>query len=93
MAGYDGLIMPTVAVVPPPMTALETDEEYVRLNRLCLRNTLVANFLNGCAISLPMHEPGAAPAGLMLMAPEGWDRRVFSVAAAIEPILREAASP
>jgi aspartyl-tRNA(Asn)/glutamyl-tRNA(Gln) amidotransferase subunit A len=91
--GYDGLIMPTVPLAPPPMTALEGDEEYARLNLLCLRNTTVGNFVNGCAISLPIHAPGAPPAGLMIMAPEGWDERLFSVAAALEPIVCPPSAP
>ena len=92
MAGYDGLIMPTSPLVPPLMSAFDRDEEYARLNFLCLRNTSVANFLNGSAISLPVHEPGRAPAGLMIMAPHGLDRQLFSVAAALEAVFREAAS-
>ena len=92
MAGYDGLLMPTSPLVPPLMSAFATDEEYARLNFLCLRNTAVANFLNGTAISLPIHEPGEAPAGLMIMAPHGFDRQLFSVAAALEAVFRDAAS-
>ena len=51
---------------------------------MSLRNTYVGNFLNGCAISLPMQEEGAAPCGLMAMAPWGNDRNLFGVAAALE---------
>jgi aspartyl-tRNA(Asn)/glutamyl-tRNA(Gln) amidotransferase subunit A len=89
MAGYDGLVLPTVAIIPPPMTAFESDEDYARLNFLCLRNTFVASFLNGNAISLPVHEPGAAPVGLMIMTPWGRDQNLFSIAATLEPLLRE----
>jgi aspartyl-tRNA(Asn)/glutamyl-tRNA(Gln) amidotransferase subunit A len=51
---------------------------------MSLRNTYVGNFLNGCAISLPMHAEGTAPSGLMAMAPWGKDRTLFGVAAAVE---------
>ena len=52
-------------------------------NAAMLRNPAAVNFLDGCAISLPMHGPGEAPCGLMAMAPHGHDRALFGVAAAI----------
>jgi hypothetical protein len=45
------------------------------------------NLIDGCAISVPMHEEDAAPAGLMLAAPAGRDHRLLQVAAAVERIL------
>ena len=54
---------------------------------MSLRNTYVGNFLDGCAISLPMHGRGEAPSGLMAMAPWGRDRDLFGVAAALESVL------
>ncbi|MGH6802101.1 MAG: amidase [Methyloceanibacter sp.] len=89
MAGFDGLIMPTSPLIPPLMSAFDRDEEYARLNFLCLRNTSVANFLDGSAISLPIHERNRAPVGLMTMAPRGRDRQLFSVAAALETVFRD----
>jgi aspartyl-tRNA(Asn)/glutamyl-tRNA(Gln) amidotransferase subunit A len=74
------------------MSAFDKDEEYARLNFLCIRNTSVANFLNGSAISLPIHERTRAPVGLMIMAPHGRDRQLFSVAAAVEAVILEASS-
>jgi aspartyl-tRNA(Asn)/glutamyl-tRNA(Gln) amidotransferase subunit A len=87
MAGFDALIMPTSPNVPPPITALATDEEYARLNFLSLKNTFLGNFLDRCAISLPMHAPDEPPAGLMLMAAWGRDRQLFAVAQAAETAL------
>jgi aspartyl-tRNA(Asn)/glutamyl-tRNA(Gln) amidotransferase subunit A len=52
-----------------------------------LRNPTVANFLDGCAISLPCHEPGTAPVGLMLMGAAGGDRRLLTLAAAVEALV------
>src|SRR5699024_8804848 len=34
MAGWDALVMPTVAVVPPTFSELQQDAEYTRLNKL-----------------------------------------------------------
>lgn len=84
---YDAMIMPTSALVPPRLSAIEQDADYVRLNILSLRNTMVANFLDRCAISLPASEPGAAPAGIMLVGEHGGDQALFSVASAVEAAL------
>jgi aspartyl-tRNA(Asn)/glutamyl-tRNA(Gln) amidotransferase subunit A len=87
-AGFDGVILPTTLNTPPSIAALATDEDYLRFNAMSLRNTYVGNFLNGCAISMPMQEPGSAPCGLMVLAPWGHDRALFDVAAGIEAALR-----
>src|SRR5262249_3492974 len=70
-AACDALVMPTVPVVAPRLSEVAGDAEYGRVNLLLLRNPSVANFLDGCAISLPMHEPGDAPTGLMLIGRHG----------------------
>jgi aspartyl-tRNA(Asn)/glutamyl-tRNA(Gln) amidotransferase subunit A len=87
MAPFDALLLPTVPIAPPLLTAFATDAEYVHLNRLALRNTSPFNFLDACAISLPCHEPGAPPAGLMLACPEMQDHWLFRVAEAVEAAL------
>jgi aspartyl-tRNA(Asn)/glutamyl-tRNA(Gln) amidotransferase subunit A len=84
LRGFDGLLMPTTPNVPPPVAALERDEEYTRINFLSLKHTFAGNFLDLCAISLPMHEPGGAPCGLMIMAPWGSDQALFAASAAVE---------
>jgi aspartyl-tRNA(Asn)/glutamyl-tRNA(Gln) amidotransferase subunit A len=89
MAPYDALIMPTVPVAPPPIAAFDTDSDYKRLNAIMLRNPAVVNFLDGCAISLPCHQTGAPPAGLMLAAPALGDQKLLSIAHAAEHLLRE----
>jgi aspartyl-tRNA(Asn)/glutamyl-tRNA(Gln) amidotransferase subunit A len=83
-AGFDAAILPTVLNVPPPVAALAEESDYLRNNALSLRNTYVGNFLDGCAVSLPMTGEGEAPAGLMLMAPSGCDRGLLGVAQAVE---------
>ena len=79
-SGFDAILLPTVANIAPLITDLARDEDYFRLNGVSLRNTYVANFVNACAISVPMHRAGHAPTGLMLMAPHGHDQSLFSVA-------------
>ena len=84
VADFDAVLAPTVPIVAPPLSAFETDDEYVRLNLLLLRNPSVFNFLDGCAISIPIHEAGEPPVGLMLAAPGGRDRDLLSAALAAE---------
>jgi aspartyl-tRNA(Asn)/glutamyl-tRNA(Gln) amidotransferase subunit A len=90
MADVDALVMPTIPIIPPRIAELERDEDYTRINLLILRNTLITNLLNGCAITLPMSEPGSAPCGLMLAAPANADHRLFAMAAAVEGELARA---
>ena len=84
MADFDVLLAPTVPVIAPPLDAFERDDEYVRLNLLLLRNPSLFNFLDACAISIPVHEPNAAPVGLMVAAPAHSDRSLLAAAAALE---------
>ena len=89
-SGLDGFILPTVPILPPMISEVDDDERYGPLNFLCLRNTFLGNFLDTCAISVPMTARGEAPAGLMLMRPHGQDTELFNVAAAVEATLKGA---
>jgi aspartyl-tRNA(Asn)/glutamyl-tRNA(Gln) amidotransferase subunit A len=84
---FDAIVAPTTPIIPPPLSAFESDAEYVRLNALVLRNPSLANFLDGCSISLPIHEPGAPPVGLMLIGEHDADQRLLAVAAQLEKAL------
>jgi aspartyl-tRNA(Asn)/glutamyl-tRNA(Gln) amidotransferase subunit A len=84
---YDALLWPTVAVVAPAIAALEEREAYGRANALILRNTNIVNLLDGCALSLPIHEPGTAPVGLQIVARRGEDRTLLEIGAAAEAAL------
>lgn len=88
LAGYDAVVLPTVPIVAPALSAFESDDEYVRLNLLLLRNPSLFNFLDGCAISLPVHPPGSAPVGLMLAAPAGRDRSLLAASLGVEACFR-----
>jgi aspartyl-tRNA(Asn)/glutamyl-tRNA(Gln) amidotransferase subunit A len=94
LARFDALVLPTVAIVPPRIDDLASDEAYSRINLLALRNTTLINMIDGCAVSVPIHEPGAAPVGLMIAGPQGHDRRVLAIAAGVERALgADASSP
>ena len=87
---FDALIMPTVPIVAPSLASLEAEEQFRTVNVLMLRNTMIANVLDRCAISIPCHRHGGAPVGLMLVGEHGADRRLFSIAAAVEQIVSPA---
>jgi aspartyl-tRNA(Asn)/glutamyl-tRNA(Gln) amidotransferase subunit A len=86
-APYDALVMPTTPLTAPRIADLEASDAYRRTNMLVLRNPSIANFLDGCSISLPCHRAGEAPVGLMLFGAHGADRRLLSIAAAIEQVV------
>ena len=87
-APFDALIMPTVPRVAPTFAEIEDEETFNLVNVLLLRNTLIFNFLDRCAASVPCHEPGAAPIGLMIAGEHGADRRLLAMALGIEEVVR-----
>ena len=89
LAGFDGWLCPTVPMVAPELAPLVADEAaFMAANRLSLRNTFVANFMDGCSISLPMQASAALPTGLLLSSVRGADARLLDVAQALEPLLK-----
>jgi aspartyl-tRNA(Asn)/glutamyl-tRNA(Gln) amidotransferase subunit A len=89
IADLDVLVCPTTPIVAPTMAEVAVGEEFARKNAMLLRNTVVMNFFDLCAISLPMPREGALPTGLMLIARNGNDHRLFRIAAAVERLLAE----
>ncbi len=88
-APFDAVVMPTVAVTAAPIADIvASDDLYAELNPLCLRNTTTGNFLDRCALTIPCHQPGAAPVGLMVMGETGADRRLISAGLGIEAVVR-----
>ena len=88
-APYDAIAMPTSPIAPPSIASLADDADFTRVNTLVLRNCSLFNFLDRCSISLPAQRSGDAPAGLMLVGPTMGDARLFALANAIEPILKD----
>ena len=80
----DAWLMPTVAITPPLVAALERDDDaFFAANGMVLRNTNVINFLDGCATSLPTGEPGI---GLSVCGLHDQDARVLQISAAIQAL-------
>ncbi|MGY4155568.1 aspartyl-tRNA(Asn)/glutamyl-tRNA(Gln) amidotransferase subunit A [Bradyrhizobium sp. USDA 4461] len=86
VASYDGLLLPTVAVIAPTFEEAAEREDEVR--SLLLRNTAPFNFLDCCAISIPIQEIGKVPVGLMVVGRNNQDWRLLSMAGAIEEAMQ-----
>ena len=83
LADLDVIAMPTCPIVAPTIAEVEAPDMWSRKNAMVLRNTSLGNFFDLTAISLPI--PGSGlPVGLMLVARNGHDHRLFRVAAAVE---------
>ena len=87
LAPFDAVVFPTASLIAPTLAELESDDEYIRLNLLAVRNSTVVNLLDRCAISIPCQEAGSAPVGLTLMGPQGGDRPLLALAAAVEALI------
>jgi aspartyl-tRNA(Asn)/glutamyl-tRNA(Gln) amidotransferase subunit A len=81
---FDALVMPTVPMTAPPVAAFARDEDHARLNLKLLRNTAIINFLDRCALTLPIEPSGTAPVGLMVVGRHGDDRRLLAIGRGIE---------
>jgi aspartyl-tRNA(Asn)/glutamyl-tRNA(Gln) amidotransferase subunit A len=87
LGDLDALVLPTTPIVAPRMDEVATRETFAAKNMLLLRNTSIVNFFDQCAISLPLPREGGLPVGLMLVARNGHDQRLFRIAAAVERLL------
>lgn len=89
LSWYDALLMPTSPVLAPSIHALESsDDAYFPANVTILRNPTFINFLDGCALSIPCHEAGHAPVGLMVAGPSMSDARILNAGRTIEQVFR-----
>ena len=88
MAPFDAFLIPTAPCIAPTIAeSSASDEAYFRWNARILRNTGLANFLDGCAATLPCHAQGDAPVGLMVCGVAMSDRHVLAAARAVEGVL------
>lgn len=92
LMGFDAVLSPTTPIAGIPLEQVapgtERDEEFFRVNALLLRNTSVVNTLDGCAISLPCHQQGEAPMGLMAWHAAMHDDDLLQLALLMEPVLQ-----
>ncbi|HET9904837.1 MAG TPA: amidase [Xanthobacteraceae bacterium] len=83
---FDALLLPTTPIVAPTLAEMQDPETFARKNATLLSNTSIVNFFDLCAISLPLPTAGLA-VGLMLIARNGEDHRLFRIARATEQVL------
>ncbi|WP_375280698.1 amidase family protein, partial [Pseudooctadecabacter sp.] len=85
IAGYDAVLCPGAANMPPDADRLMTDDVYYKdQNLLTLRNTRVANLMGGASIAVPTGVPSV---GLLINGPAGSDARMLRIAASVEAAL------
>ena len=81
-AGYDAVLLPTTANLPPKLDRLLADPaHFVAENLLALRNPNLANLLRLCALTIPTGIPSC---GVMALAPPGAEARLLRLGAAME---------
>ncbi len=85
-AGYDAVILPTSAILPPDAARLLADEAYYASeNLMALRNTRVGNVLGLCGLTLPT---GMPMCGVTALCPPMREERLLRLGAAMETALR-----
>lgn len=91
LVGLDAFVSPTVPILPPSIASFDDDDPtyYTTKNLLTLRNTSVGNFLDTCAISIPMGTGfgDRSPMGLMLTGRPHGDRELLLGARTVEAAL------
>ncbi len=85
MAEAGPLLMPTVAILPPPVERLLADKAYFTgRNLMSLRNTRLGNLLGLSALTVPTAAPMV---GLMIAAGPGEEARLLALGQAFERAL------
>ncbi|MDQ3243243.1 MAG: amidase [Gemmatimonadota bacterium] len=87
-SGYDAMLMPTTPDTAPTIAETTRDDEsYFRINGRMLRNTAVVNLFDGCALSVPCHDLGTAPVGLMIAGTHNTDRKLLAIGLSVEEVV------
>ncbi|MCO7246732.1 amidase [Halomonas sp. Mc5H-6] len=85
LSQVDAILTPTVVITPPTLESLEPEGAYPKANMKALRNTVMANFMGLCALTLPIGKDAAnMPVGLQVMAGPWQDARLLAIGKAIE---------
>ncbi len=85
LSDVDALLTPTVVITPPTIESLHEENAYPKANMLALRNTMIANFMGLCALTLPVGKDSEGmPVGLQLIAGPWKDARLLRIGMAIE---------
>jgi len=94
LLGFDAVLAPTVPMVAPAIAPLLTsDSRFFAINGMLLRNASAVNMLDGCALSIPCHQPGQMPVCLMVWGPAMDDDTLPGAGLTIEAALAAGESP
>jgi aspartyl-tRNA(Asn)/glutamyl-tRNA(Gln) amidotransferase subunit A len=86
---YDAMLMPTTPETAPTIAEVTKDDQsYFRFNGRMLRNPSLVNLFDGCALTIPCHEPDSAPVGLMIAGIQNADRAILIIGDAVERVVR-----
>ncbi len=84
-AGYDAVLTPTSAILPPNLEKLATSRDYyIHQNLLALRNTRIGNLMGVPALTLPT---GLAATGIQLLGQPMGEAKLLRLGAAAEAAL------
>lgn len=85
VAGFDAVILPSAANLPPKAAPLLADPAaFAAENLLTLRNTRIGNLSGGCGLTVPTGHPSV---GITLLAPPMDEARLLRLGAAAEVAL------
>ena len=88
LQNIDVLITPTVAITPPTIQDICEQDAYCQANLLSLRNTGIVNYLNLCALTLPVAlDHQGLPVGMQLIMRHGQEQALLAIARAFECVL------
>lgn len=74
LGNFDVLVLPTVPVLAPRISEVQTEEAFLKINALLLRNPSIFNFYDLPALSLPLPTDGGLSIGLMVVGQRRRDR-------------------
>ena len=80
------LLMPTVTIKPPLLKKCDNQEFYDKVNLITLKNTSLANYVNGCSLSLP-YFINKEPIGIMINGSTNNDDNLLEIGSKFETIL------
>jgi aspartyl-tRNA(Asn)/glutamyl-tRNA(Gln) amidotransferase subunit A len=84
-AGFDAVVVPTAALLPPKQADVAGDHAlFASENLLALRNTRIGNLMGLAVLTLPTGHPSC---GLSLMGPPRSEERLLRLGAALAPFL------
>ena len=87
LAGFDAIVSPSAAILPPPVADFEDPAAGLKLALAITRTSQPGNLLDLCGCSLPIQGAGAAlPIGLQVLCPHGQDARALAIALTLEEL-------